>query len=66
MTDPCAPAEPAPSPGDSYLGSVRFFKHLILTVLALLMLIPTTLSVVFGMSLGWTRTELSEVQLRVS
>ena len=31
-----------------YFGSVRFFKHLILTVVALLILVPTALAVFFG------------------
>lgn len=49
---------PAPQEG-GYLGSVRFFKHLILTVLALAILIPTALSILLGVSLGRTRTELA-------
>lgn len=61
----CGLDAPAPSPEGGYLGSVRFFKHLILTVLALLILVPTMLSVVFGVSLGRTRTELTELQLRI-
>lgn len=58
---------PEPSPqGGGYLGSVRFFKHLILTVLALSILIPTTLSIVFGVSLRRTRVELVELRQIVS
>lgn len=57
--------EPAPSQEGGYLGSVRFFKHLILTVLALLILIPTGLSIVFGVLLGQTRTELAQLRLEV-
>ena len=31
-----------------YFGSVRFFKHLILSTVALMILIPTVLAVYFG------------------
>ena len=31
-----------------YIGSVRFYKHVILTTIGLMILIPTALSVVFG------------------
>lgn len=48
------------------MGSVRFFKHLILTVLALAILIPTTLSILFGVSLGRTRAELVELRKNAS
>lgn len=65
-TAPCGLEEPGPSQEGGYLGSVRFFKHLILTVLALLILIPTVLSVVFGVSLGRTRTELADLQQMIS
>lgn len=65
-TAPCGLEEPGPSQEGGYLGSVRFFKHLILTVLALLILIPTVLSVVFGVSLGRTRTELADLQRKIS
>lgn len=60
-----APSAPEPSPPlqeGGYLGSVRFFKHLILTVLALSVLIPTVLSIVFGVSLRRTRAELRELR----
>lgn len=33
---------------EKYIGSVRFYKHMILTTVGLMILIPTTLSVVFG------------------
>lgn len=49
---------PPPQEG-GYLGSVRFFKHLILAVLALSILIPTALSILFGVSLGRARAELA-------
>lgn len=47
---------------EGYLGSVRFFKHLILTVLALAILIPITLSIILGVSLSRTKAELVELQ----
>lgn len=62
----CSPEEPAPSQRGSYLGSVRFFKHLILTVLALMIVIPTVLSVVLGLALGTTRTQLTALRLQIS
>lgn len=62
----CGSEEPAPSQEGSYLGSVRFFKHLILTVLALLIVIPTTLSVVLGVALGTTRAQLTASRLQIS
>ena len=54
----CGPEE-YPPPEGGYLGSVRFFKHLILTMLALAILIPTALSILLGVSLGRTRAELA-------
>lgn len=63
---PHAPAEAAPSQAGGYLGSVRFFKHLILTILALLILIPTVLSIIFGVSLLRTGRELDDLHLRIS
>lgn len=55
--------EEAPLPQeDGYLGSVRFFKHLILTVLALAIVVPTVLSVILGISLRLTKAELSQVR----
>lgn len=62
----CSPEEPAPAQRGSYLGSVRFFKHLILTVLALMIVIPTVLSVVLGVALGTTRTQLTALRLQIS
>lgn len=47
---------------DGYWGSVRFFKHLILVTLALFILIPTLLSILFGVSLGRTRAELADLR----
>lgn len=63
---PCGLEAPAPSREGRYLGSVRFFKHLILTVLALLILIPTILSIMFGVSLVQTRRALDDLQLRIN
>lgn len=63
---PQEPEEYLPPQVGSYWGSVRFFKHLILTVLALAILIPTTLSIRFGMSLGQTKAELRQLRQTVS
>lgn len=63
---PSPPAGPEPPAEGGYLGSVRFFKHLILTTLALAILIPTTLSIVFGLSLGRARSELEQLRQAVS
>lgn len=49
-----------------YWGSVRFFKHLILTVLALAILIPTCLSIVFGVLWGRTKSEVKQLRQTVS
>lgn len=62
---PYNPEKSASSQEGGYLGSVRFFKHLLLTVLALLILIPTMLSIVFGVLLRRTRVELNELQLEI-
>ncbi len=59
---PQEPEEHLPPQEGSYWGSVRFFKHLILTVLALAILIPTALSIRFGMSLGQTKAELKQLR----
>lgn len=61
-TVPQGPEQYPPPQTGGYLGSVRFFKHLILTVLALAILIPTTLSIIFGVSLGRTKAELVKFQ----
>ena len=63
---PQYPEEYLPPQQEGYLGSVRFFKHLILTVLALAILIPTTLSIVFGVSLARTKAELERVRQSAS
>lgn len=61
-TAPHSPQQYPPPQEGGYLGSVRFFKHLILTVLALAILIPTTLSILFGVSLVRTKAELVKLQ----
>lgn len=65
-TTPQYPEEYPPPQPESYWGSVRFFKHLILTVLALAILIPTTLSIIFGVSLGRARAELKQMRQTIS
>ena len=61
-TAPYSPQQYPPPQKGGYMGSVRFFKHLILTVLALAILIPTTLSILFGVSLVRTKAELVKLQ----
>lgn len=51
-----------PPQEEGYWGSVRFFKHLILTVLALAIIIPTTLSIIFGILWGRTRAEVRQLK----
>lgn len=65
-TQPQYPEEYQPPQEGGYLGSVRFFKHLILTVLALAILIPTTLSIIFGICWGRTKAELKQLRQTVS
>lgn len=45
-----------------YFGSAKFFKHLILTTVALLILTPTVISVVFGLKSRTLTRELITVQ----
>lgn len=61
-TDLNSPQQYPPSQKGGYMGSVRFFKHLILAILALAILIPTTLSILFGVSLVQTKAELVKLQ----
>ena len=61
-TAPYSPQQYPPPQKGGYMGSVRFFKHLILTALALAILIPTTLSILFGVSLVRTKAELVKLQ----
>lgn len=44
-----------------YFGSVRFFRHLILTTIALLIIIPTGLSIFFGMQYKKLTTEQNKL-----
>ena len=37
---------------EKYIGSVRFFKHMILTTVGLMIAIPTAVSVFFGVRSG--------------
>lgn len=46
---------------EPYLGSVRFFKHLILIVLALMILIPTSLAIAFGLQVRSLKAQLREM-----
>lgn len=45
-----------------YFGSVRFFRHLILTVLLLLIAVPTFFAIRFGVKYAETAGQLAEVQ----
>ena len=45
-----------------YFGSVRFFKHLILSTLALMIIVPTTLSVVFGIKLHKQNEQIARLE----
>ena len=57
---PAGGGEAARKKKNAYLGSVRFFKHLILTVLALMILVPTTFAVGFGLELSTLRAQCGE------
>jgi peptidoglycan/xylan/chitin deacetylase (PgdA/CDA1 family) len=46
---------------EPYFGSVRFFKHLILIVLALLILIPTSLAIAFGIQIRSLKAQIREL-----
>lgn len=45
-----------------YWGSVRFFKHLILTIVALLIIIPTIGCISLGLALHHTKAELKKAE----
>lgn len=47
---------------NSYIGSVRFFKHLYLTILALLILVPTVVAISKSVSLSRAQRELDELR----
>lgn len=65
-TAPQYSEEYQPPQEGGYWGSVRFFKHLILTVLALAIIIPTILSIVFGVLWGRTKAEVKQLSQTVS
>jgi len=44
-----------------YIGSVRFFKHLILSVVALLIIVPTTCCVYFAFQYNSVKAQLNEL-----
>ena len=46
----------------SYFGSVRFFKHLYLTILALLIVVPSVIAVSKSVSLSKAQRELDELR----
>ncbi|UOO38132.1 hypothetical protein IZU99_02415 [Oscillospiraceae bacterium CM] len=45
-----------------YFGSVRFFRHLILSVLALLIVVPVFFAIFFGIRYNHARHELVQLQ----
>ncbi|MEL4105254.1 hypothetical protein AAFA46_00215 [Oscillospiraceae bacterium WX1] len=45
-----------------YFGSVRFFRHLILSVLALLIVVPVFFAIFFGIRYNHARHELAQLQ----
>lgn len=49
-----------------YFGSIRFFRHLILTVLALLIIIPVFFAVRFGVLYKNTAQQLTQLQSTVA
>ena len=49
-----------------YIGSVKFFKHLIITVVLLLIAVPTTLCIVFGVSGAQKDREISSLKAEIA
>lgn len=49
-----------------YIGSVKFFKHLIITVLLLLIIVPTVLCIVFGIQGMEKDREISALRAEIS
>ena len=49
-----------------YFGSVRFFKHLILSTLALMIIVPTTLAVVFGIKLHRQNEQIARLENQIN
>lgn len=51
--------------GEKYIGSVLFYKHLILSVIALLILVPTVLCILFGIRSKRLFSEKQEIEERL-
>ena len=49
-----------------YIGSVKFFKHLIITVVLLLITVPTALCIVFGVSGAEKDREISSLKAEIA
>lgn len=49
-----------------YFGSVRFFKHLILTVTALLIIVPTVLCILLAVDNGKKSDEIDRLNSQLS
>ena len=49
-----------------YIGSVKFFKHLIITVVLLLIAVPTALCIVFGVSGAQKDKEISALKAEIA
>lgn len=49
-----------------YIGSVKFFKHLIITVVLLLITVPTTLCIIFGVSGAEKDREISSLKAEIA
>ena len=49
-----------------YFGSVRFFKHLILSTVALMIIVPTVLAVYFGASNHKNKLYAEELENQIS
>ena len=47
---------------NSYIGSVRFFRHLYLVILALLIIVPSAVAISKGISLSRAQRELDELR----
>ena len=50
---------------NGYIGSVLFFKHLILGIVAVLIIVPTVVAICKSVSLSSARTELSELNAKM-
>ena len=49
-----------------YFGSVKFFKHLIIGVVALLIIIPVTLCIIFGAQNSGKSREIAELEQQIA